>query len=264
MAQKRAKIIALANNKGGVGKTTTAAAIGANLARRGNDVLFVDADAQANLTLSFGIETLGIVYEIMRTPNRDTSGCEPESIKLTTSGAKVGKCDILTGNRQLVGIETGIASAQDKFTRLAAHLEYYRTKYDFIIIDTPPAICALTLNALFAADFVLIPTEPHTLATAGLANLRQVIEEVAQRKGKPTQYAVLLTAYSNRKGLHKLTADTIAKAGFNVFNTKIRECIAIGEAQSICADLYEYAPKSNAAADYDAATGELVKALKKL
>lgn len=259
--EKQTQIIAFANNKGGVAKTTTAQSMAAALSKRGKSVLIVDSDPQGNISICYGIEATGQTYEALQSVDTTRQPQTPTTAIAANCIQKTGAIDLLTGGRQLQTIE---GQNDRNANRLGEALKPYFGAYDFILIDTPPAISFLTLYALFTADFIVIPTAADVLASKGLANLRDTIEQLQKTKGTRIKgFAVLLTKYKERRGLDRLIKQQIEGAGFPVFSSTIRECIAIGEAQAIGADVFRYAPKSNAAKDYEAATNELLQILKK-
>lgn len=243
------KIIAVANHKGGVGKTTSVACIGASLVGKGYRVLLVDLDAQQNLTTSLLQEEVEIsIYE-----------------------ALIGKAALpiisLKENLSLVPAGLGLARAEiDLSTRIAREqilknlLEPVAGEYDFILIDCPPSLGIVTTNALTAGEEVIIPLTAEVLPLKGLNMLDEVIDEIRRTINKSLKLgAVFFTRYNNRK-LNNIVEDAIkAKYGEIVCTSRIRENISIAEAPATCADIYEYAPTSNGAKDYQALTEELLQ-----
>ena len=258
--EKQTQIIAFANNKGGVAKTTTAQSLAASLSKRGKSVLLVDSDPQGNLSIAYGIEATGQTYEALQSVDTNRQPQTPTPVIAPNFIQKRGAIDLLTGGRQLQTIE---GQNDRNANRLGEALRAYIGAYDYILIDTPPAISFITLYALFTADFVVIPTAADYLAAKGLANLRETIETLKATKGcRIKGYGVLLTMFNSRRGLDRLIKQQIETAGFYVFGAVIRSCIAISEAQATGGDVITYAPKSNAAKDYEAATDELLKQIK--
>lgn len=252
-------VITIANNKGGAGKTATAVNMAAALRLRGFDVLLMDCDGQANATISLQIPTTGnTIYDAMR----DTStNLQPVRAMGATSGA--GVLDAIPSCPDLSAIETELAQANDRVTRLGRIVEPYRDKYDVIIIDTPPTLGILTISALYAADNVIIPTQPHYLAVRGLLALTEAINTVnGYRNNTPLTPRVLFTQYDKRKGLHRMTVEQVQGAGYKVFGTLIRDNVALAECPAIGVDIFRYAPKSRGAQDYDALAAEYVKITK--
>lgn len=252
-----ATIIAVANRKGGVGKTTTTINTGAALAMGGARVLLVDADPQYNLTRSLGAGTAAAstLYDVLQ-----GGSLEP---------VRRDDLDVVTGSQDLAYMEVALAQEKDGRHRLKAALEKVADKYDYILVDCPPGLGLLTINAFTAADYVLAPLQAEYLAVQGLTDLVELVEQV--RAGLNTRLrlcGVLLTRYDARPLLsRKVKADTAAYlehyGSGRLFSTTIRQNIAAAEAPAFGKDLYHYAPDSNAAADYMAFARELVETLAK-
>lgn len=248
-----AQIITIANNKGGTGKTATAVSFGAALRLRGYDVLLIDADGQANATATLNVPTdAGTTYDTLQ--RRDARYIEPVRVLNVEGGA--GVLDVLPSCSDLSAIDVEIAEQPDRLTRFSTVVDKYRDKYDAVIIDTPPALGILSLSALYTADVVIIPTEPHYLAAKGIISLNNAAKAVTANRAVPVEVDVLFTRYDKRLSLHRLTVEQVTGAGFRVLNTKIRNNVALSEAPAANLDIFRYAPKSNGAADYDALTSE--------
>ena len=251
-----ATIIAVANRKGGVGKTTTTINTGAALAMGGARVLLVDADPQYNLTRSLGASTsaASTLYDVLQ-------GEDLEPVRRDD-------LDVITGSEDLAYMEVALAKEADGRHRLKAALDKVADKYDYILVDCPPGLGLLTINAFTAADYVLAPLQAEYLAVQGLEDLVKLVEQV--RGGLNTRLrlaGVLLTRYDARPLLsRKIKADTAAYleqyGTGRLYDTTIRQNIAAAEAQAFGKDVYHYDPDSNAAADYLAFTRELVDTLK--
>ena len=248
------KTIAVTNRKGGVGKSTTALNLAAGLTQRGYKTLVIDTDPQGNLTdtMRADNEPLG-TFDLLK-------GTEPsKAIKTTPQGDLTASTD----NLALAGVtftETG------KEYKLAEALEPLQGQYDYCIIDTPPALDVLTLQALTAADYVIIPTQPDIYGIKGIRKLEQTIETIRKYcNPKLTIAGVLVTRYraSTVKNETIEYLATVAKEQLHsrLFETYIRECNALFEAQVLKTDIYTHAPKSNATADYRAFTDELLQAI---
>lgn len=251
-----ARIIAIANNKGGCGKTTTAANVGAALRLRGLDVLIIDADAQANLTAYLGLSNPPAgrtTFDALKASV--TPFIEPLRVLDAEPGA--GVLDVLPSVPDLSAVEAGLVTEPDRLTRFAGVTAKYRPRYDCILIDTPPAVGTITIGALYAADAVIIAAQPQYLAVQGLLALVRAVDTLNAHGADITETRVLFTQYDKRKGLHRVTAEQVAAAGFDVFNTKIRDNVALGEAPAVGLDVFRYAPRSNGAADYSALTDEI-------
>lgn len=236
-----AKIFSLLNHKGGVGKTTCAVNIGAGLAQLGKKTLLVDLDPQASLTISLGVPRQPVtVYEAFR----GEAEIMPYSLK--------ERLDVVTSRLELSGVETELLNEAGREYILAELLEPLRDDYDFIVMDCPPSLGLLTLNALTASDFVYIPMQTEFLALQGLAKIKQVIDKVHFRLNKGLEIGgVIATMYDSRKILNRDVVDMIKKYfGDKVFTTMIRDNVALAEAPSLRQDIFSYNPNSPGAEDY--------------
>ena len=249
-----ARIITVCNNKGGVGKTTTAVNLGAALRLRGYNVLLVDYDGQANLaeTLRVPVAQDCHTYAAMR--GKVTAYITP--VEVLHPDGQAGALSVLPSVPDLSALEVEMAQQPDRITRFSTVVEKYRDKYDVILIDTPPTLGLLTLSALYAADEVIITVQPQYLAVRGLISVTDIVRQVEGLKGAQVPYNVLFTQYDKRKGLHRMTADEVRGAGIPVFDTVIRDNVALGEAPAVGADIFTYAKNSNGAQDYAALTAE--------
>lgn len=245
------EIIAIVNRRGGVGKTATAHAIGAGLARKGYKTLFVDLDSQCNLTFDLGGKTGPLTsMEVL-----SGTATALEAIQHTAGG------DLIPASPSLAVADTTITGTGKEY-RLKEALE--GLDYDYIIIDTPPALGVLTVNALTAGHSAIIPAQAEVHSLQGIGLLYEVIQAV-QKYTNPalTIRGILITRYNGRAILSRDMKDnleaTAKELGTKVFTTPIRECTAIKEAQATQSDIYSYAPKSNATADYTALIKEILK-----
>ena len=249
-----ARIITVCNNKGGVGKTTTAVNLGAGLRLRGYNVLLVDYDGQANLTETLRVPVAQDCHTYAAMRAKITPYITP--VEVMHADGQAGALSVLPSVPDVSALEIETAEQPDRITRFSTVVEKYRDKYDVIIIDTPPTLGLLTLSALYAADEVIITVQPQYLAVRGLVSVTDIIRQVEELKGAQVPYYVLFTQYDRRKGLHRMTADEVRGAGLPVFDTVIRDNVALGEAPAVGADIFTYAKHSNGAQDYDALTVE--------
>lgn len=239
------KTIALANRKGGVAKTTTAAALMAGLTRRGYKVLGVDLDGQRNLSTSTGIEAEGKTVLGVMAGEAEIR----EAIRQTDRG------DILPSNKKLAGADV-IFTKTGKEYILKEALDEVAADYDYCIIDCPPALGVLTVNALTAADVVIVPAQADIFSLDGIDDLQDVIKTIRKYCNPDLKIGgILLTRYNGRSVLSRDVAEiagTMAKRlETRLYNTKIREGIAVKEAQIQRQSIFDYAPKSKVAQDYE-------------
>jgi chromosome partitioning protein len=248
-----ARITVIANQKGGVGKTTTAHALSTGLTRKGYKTLAVDADPQGNLTYMMGAdENLPGVYELLKGGKNPT-----DAVQATGQG------DIIPGSLSLAGADVEFYDTGREYL-LSEALEPLKDAYDFIIIDSPPQLGVLTINTLTATEDVIIPMGADILSLQGLKRLYATIGKVRKRCNRSLQIAgVLITRYNGRTILSKELRESIENAAQQisavVFQSVIREGIAVKEAQTLRASLFESAPNSNASVDYLAFIDEYLK-----
>ena len=243
-------IISLLNHKGGVGKTTSAINIGAALVELKRKVLLIDLDPQANLTLSLGIPRQRYtIYEAMRG--------ESELVPFTV---KEG-FDVVISTLDLSGAEMELINEAGREFILRELFEPIQDEYDFIIIDCPPSLGLLTLNALTSSHYVYIPLQTEFLALQGLAKIKQVIDKVRFRLNKKLQIGgVIATMYDSRKILNRDVVETIKKYfGEKVFDTLIRDNVALAEAPAQRKDIFEYSKNSYGAKDYLSLSKEILE-----
>lgn len=244
--------IAVINQKGGVGKSTTANALGAGLFLKGFNVLYADLDAQGNLSYSMGITSTAI-----------------SSLEVLTGTATATDAIIKTPQGDLIPASPALASADALITdtgkeyRLKEALEPLKEKYDYIILDTPPALGVLTINALTACSGVIIPAQADIYSLQGIGQLNQTIQTVRKYcNGALTIKGIVITRYNSRailtRDMTELLEQTATGLNTKLYNTKIRECIALREAQASQRDIYSYSPRSNATADYRALVEEII------
>jgi chromosome partitioning protein len=249
-----ARIITICNNKGGVGKTTTAVNVGAALRLKGYNVLLIDFDGQCNLTETFRVNVGPNAHIYTAMANKGISYIEP--VEVLSREDKTGILHVIPSSRDLSALEVEMAEESDRVTRFSTIVEKYRSKYDFILIDTPPTLGLLTISALYCADEVIITVQPQFLAIRGLLTLIDVIKDVEGFRNCSIAYKVLFTQYDKRKGLHRNTAESVANAGFPVFETRIRSNVALEESPAAGCDIFTYSKNSNGAQDYYALTSE--------
>ncbi|NPA67062.1 MAG: ParA family protein [Chlorobi bacterium] len=244
------RVISISNHKGGVGKTTSVVNIGAGLAYKGRKVLLIDLDPQANLTISLGVsETDNSVYDALV---KKTETLKPVNLK--------PGLDIIPASTELAAAEIELNTETDNEKHIANLIEPLRNEYDYIIMDCPPSLGLLTLNAFAASDEVIIPIQPHFLAVKGLAKIIEVVNGIKTTVNEKVEIsAVFAVMYDKRKILHKDVMDTIIMYfDDRVLNAKVRENIALAEAPAVGQDIFEYAPDSNGAFDYGRIVNEII------
>jgi chromosome partitioning protein len=250
-----AKVIAVTIQKGGVGKTATSAALGAGFTRKGYSTLFVDLDAQGNLSYTLEADATGLTgksaFEILQ------KQCTAlEAIQHT------GKGNIIASSPALAGLDTVLTSIGKEY-RLREALKPLQELYDYIVIDTPPALGIATINALTAAGGVIIPSQADVYSLQGIAQLNNTIQTVKEYCNPSLKVlGIAITRYNGRAVISRDMAELLKQAATQmqskVFQCPIRECSAIREAAARRADIYTYAPRSNAAADYSALVDEII------
>lgn len=247
------RVIAIANQKGGVGKTTTAVNLGASLAVAEHRTLIVDMDPQANATSGLGASRDGpTVYDTL-VRGVPVGDC-------VQSGVSVPFLDLLPSTRDLVGAEIELVNAGSRELVLRRVLESVRDDYDFVLIDCPPSLGLLTLNTLTAADSVMIPIQCEFYALEGLSQLLNTVRLV-QRALNPTLAieGVLLTMYDNRLNLSKqVAAEAREYFGDRVYKTLIPRNVRLAEAPSFGKPILQYDVLSTGAQCYLSLAREII------
>lgn len=260
--------IAVINQKGGVGKSTTAAAIGSGLILNGYRVLFIDLDAQGNMSNTLRADQSDShIIEMLQDPSIVDQAIEGLPTKEITGGKQRVKAaeiyGVIPSSGKLAAADTILDSVGKEY-RLKEALENIEPLYDYVIIDTPPALGILTVNALTAADYVIIPSQADVYSLQGISQLSGTINTIKKYCNPNLEIlGIVLTRYNARtiinRELATVISSTAGKLKAKLYITPIRECTAIREAQAVKECIYTYSPKSNATADYYSLLNEITK-----
>lgn len=251
--KNQAQIVTIANRRGGSGKTATAHALGVGLMLRGKRVLFVDLDSQENLT-----------FDLRGVPDEDEDALRvmmgqrkaSEAVQRTGSGA-----DLIPASERL-SLSDAVLQSPGREYLLRDALKEVRESYDWIVIDTPPSLGMLTVAALTASDQVLITAQAEIHSLHGCSKLMQSVGAIQRVNPQLKISGILLTRYNSRtviaRDMRINFEEMASRAGTKVYQTVIRECNAVKEAQALQMDLWRYAPRSNAAKDYQSMIREFL------
>lgn len=254
---KIARVIAVANQKGGVAKTTTAINLAASLAMADQRVLLIDMDPQANLTSGLGLKgqagQAGTVYDALT-----SAAVDARAFVMRTS---IDHLSLISANRDLTGAEIELVSLPEREYRLRRVADALRGEFDYVFIDTPPSLGLLTLNALVAADTVLVPINCEYFALEGIADLLATLDRVrASLNAGLVLEGVLLTMYDDRTNLGQEVGRNIREFfGEKVYETVIPRNVRLGEAPSHGLPVILYDARSRGAAAYVALAHEFLK-----
>lgn len=247
------KTILVLCRKGGTGKTTTVHALGSGLTKRGKRVLYLDMDGQANLTLVLDAnENMPNTYDVL---------CK--KIKISDFVQHTPDGDILPGNEMLHTFEQRSKNA-DSIYILSEALKEVSKQYDYCIIDTPAALGYVTLNCIVAADKIIVPVQADFLSVQGVKRIGDTLEALEEERGEKRKIdGILLNRYNPRTAISKSIHSDLEQMAkiykTKVYKTTIRECTAIKEAELMQQNIFDYAPRSNGAKDFESFIDEFIK-----
>lgn len=249
-----ARIISIANQKGGVGKTTTAVNLSACIAQRGKKVLLIDIDPQGNATSGLGVEAHNSksIYNVL---------IESLEMKNAIVSTEVKNLDVCPANISLAGAEVELVSMVSRETRLKESIDEIKDMYDYVFIDCPPSLGLITLNSFTASDSVLVPIQCEYYALEGLGQLINTIKLVQKHLNKNLEIeGVILTMFDARTNLSTQVAREVEKYfGNKVFQTIIPRNIRLSEAPSHGLPITMYDPESKGSLTYKKLAKELMK-----
>ena len=247
------KTIIIANQKGGVGKTTTAAALAAGLTRKKYSVLVIDSDPQGNLTASAGINPDSV-------PTLDDVLSRKRNIEDVIIGTE--------GYGDLIPCSLSLADADRRFTMFGAHkllqrrLEIVEPRYDFCIIDAPPSLGIISLNGFFASDWIIVPVNAAAFSLQGINSLVQIVNEVREDNPRLRILGVLITRFNARTNMGRDAVEALEvmtqQIGTVLLDSRIRQGVAIEASQAEQRDLFTAYPKSGVADDYGKFVDEIL------
>lgn len=257
-------ILAITNQKGGVGKTTTVLNIGVYLAIKGKKVLLVDIDPQSNLTSGLGLHEENLDEKLSTESERKTvydilvNKVNPNEVIKKT---RFENLNIIPSGIELAGAEVEMVNAMSRENILKKALSEISNDYDFILIDCPPSLGLLTINGLVSANCILIPVQSEYFALEGLGQLMNTVKLIKSNLNYGLEIGgVILTMYDNRTNLSRDVTQEVRKFfGSKVFETYIPRNIKLSEAPSRGLSIYEYAPYSQGGLSYDKLSDEIIR-----
>jgi len=249
--------LALINNKGGVGKTTTAVHLAGGLSREGKDVLLIDLDAQASASLSLGCERGELEPSVASLLYQNIN---PEEVIRKAPGADL---DIITGSEKLQSADIRLAGELGREKILDDILQDIEPHYDVIILDCPPSLALLPVNAIVASDWFIVPVEPHYLALEGVGSMLDTVQSIRQEIGEAAELlgVVVTRADFRAKATEQAIEMLREEHGSTMFETVVRGNVRVSEATSFGTTVFEHAPNSTGAEAYQDLTEEVMNRL---
>lgn len=251
------QIISIINQKGGVGKTTTTQTLGASLAQLGYKVLMIDLDQQSNLSYITATDKNGTITDVLA-----------EDKEIAQVIQSCGRYDVIASSPLLLAVEIKLMETSDT-EALKKKLKplIWQNRYNFILLDTPPQLSQITLNALTASNSLIVITQADVLSLQALGRLNSTIKAVKSTSNSDLDIlGIVITRWNSRtiiaQNIADLMEDTAKKLNTKLFSTKIREGVAIKEAQALQQDVIEYARTSNPAQDYMKLAQEIIDTIK--
>ncbi|MBC6424887.1 MAG: ParA family protein [Ekhidna sp.] len=243
-------IISVVNQKGGTGKTTTTLNLSSALAKLGKNVLAIDMDSQGNLGYSLGLESETTIVDVLEDTNRISD------VLLESEGFS-----IVISDMRLVDVELALGEMDARHSVLSKKLKSLESSYDYILVDCPPSLSILALNALYASEYVIIPMLMEVLSLQGLDQIIETIEKINASYNKELQILGILPVMVDKR--RKLSGEIreYIKENYDlrIFKSMIRNNVKASESPSFGKSVVEYAPNSNSAVDYKAFATEITR-----
>lgn len=259
---EKCKIIAIANQKGGVGKTTTCANLGVGLSQEGKRVLLIDSDPQGSLSISLGFTEPDKLPYTLSTAMMQAIEDQPITVAEGVLHHEE-KVDLLPANIELAGLEVSLINAMSREKILKQCLEPLKRDYDYILIDCMPSLGMLTINALAAADSVLVPAQPQFLSAKGLEQLLQTVNKVRRQINRNLRIdGILLTMADSRTNYSKEVSSLLRStygSKIKIFDTEIPRSVRAAEISAEGKSIYAHDPNGKVAEAYRSLTGEVLK-----